>query len=106
MKPETILLNRIRAELNQSGRCRMVRNNTGFDLDRKVRYGIGTGAPDLLGVLKDGRAFCVEVKTPTGRTSAEQTAWWMVSRRWGVLGGVARSVEDAFRLLDEAEKSE
>lgn len=105
MKQETRLVNAIREALNATGRCRVVRNNTGFDIDRKVRYGIGTGGPDLVGVLKGGLCFCIEVKTPTGRTSPEQVAWWRAAKTWCIEGGIARSVADALRLLDEAEES-
>lgn len=101
---ETQIMREIRHRLNQTGRCRLVRNNVGLDREHKVKYGLGTGSPDLVGVLRSGRVFMIEVKTPTGRIRPEQKAYWEAAKKWGVTGGFARSVEEAFQLLDEAEK--
>jgi hypothetical protein len=54
-------------------------------------------------VLPSGVCFAIEVKTPTGRIRPEQSAWFKAAYKWGVRGGVARSLDGAFRLLDEAE---
>ncbi len=91
----------VRKALNLDGRCRVTRYSVGFDAVNKVRYG-NVGWPDLIGVLRNGVAFCVEVKTPTGRVSPEQEAFWRAARKWGVRGGVARSVSEALTLLHEA----
>lgn len=103
MQAETALTRNIRLAVNRTGRARIVRNNVGVDSTRGVRYGLGNGSPDLCGALRGGRAFCIEVKTRTGRLRPEQEAWWRSARQWGVLGGVARSVEEALTLLTEAE---
>lgn len=100
---ESAILRDIRDALNRTGRCRVVRNNVGVDVDRGTRYGLGNGSPDLVGVLRNGRAFCIEVKAPRGRMRPEQEAWWRAARAWGVTGGVARSVPEALALLAEAE---
>jgi hypothetical protein len=99
---EASILAAIRQAINADGRARVLRNSVGFDPERKVRYGLGMGSPDLIGVLRSGVCFALEVKSPTGRMSKEQEAWWRSARAWGVRGGVARSVEEAMRLLDEA----
>ena len=99
---EAAILRYIRHALNQSGRVRVIRNTVGFDQTRNIRYGLGTGSPDLIGPLRDGRIFAVEVKTTRGRMSVEQCAWWMAARKWGVTGGVATSVGEAMALLDAA----
>ncbi len=99
---ETAILRDIREALNATGRVRVVRNNVGFDPEHKVPYGLGRGSADLVGVLRNGRCFCVEVKTPKGRLSREQVAWWRAATSWGIQGGVARSVPEALQLLDEA----
>lgn len=101
-KSEAGILKDIRHALNQSGRVRVIRNTVGFDQTRNIRYGLGTGSPDLIGPLRNGRIFAVEVKTTRGRMSVEQCAWWMAARKWGVTGGVATSVESAMALLDDA----
>ena len=97
---------KIREALNRTDRVRLVRNSVGFDEIHKVRYGLGNGSPDLIGALRDGRVFAIECKRSAGgRVSLEQAAWWIAARRWGVTGGFARSVDEAMKLLDEAEES-
>jgi hypothetical protein len=103
MASEATLMREIRHHLNVSGRCRLVRQNVGVDVERGIKYGY-TGQPDLIGVLKDGRCFCIEVKTPKGRVRPEQINWWRSAYQWNVTGGIARSLEGAWRLLDEAER--
>lgn len=100
---ETALTRNIRLAVNRTGRARVVRNNVGLDSTRGVRYGLGNGSPDLCGALRGGRAFCIEVKTASGKLRPEQEAWWRSARQWGVLGGVARSIAEAMALLDAAE---
>lgn len=101
---ESAVQAQIRLQLNATGRCRLVRNNVGVNVEAGVRYGLGNGSPDLVGVLRGGRSFCIEVKrSKGGRVSPAQVAWWRAYRAWGGLGGVANSLEEAFRLLDEAE---
>jgi hypothetical protein len=96
----------IKHHLNVSRRCRLIRNNTGVDTDKGVRYGIGVGGADLVGVLFNplGQAFCLEIKTPNGRIRPEQIQWWRAAYKWGVRGGVCRSLEGAWRALDDAER--
>lgn len=102
----------IRKALNLDGRVRLLRNSVGFhdgkcqacghDTGHRVRYGLGIGSPDLIGVLRDGRVFAIEVKAARGRESPEQVAWWVAARKWGVTGGTARSVAEAMALLNAA----
>jgi hypothetical protein len=101
MNPETTLMRAIREAINRDGRARLVRYHAGFDVVNKVKYGM-VGWPDLIGVLRNGRCFCVEVKTPTGRLSREQVAFWAAARKWNVAGGVATSVAEALALLEAA----
>ena len=106
---ESAILRDIRAALNTATdaggrlRCRVFRNSVGYDEGRQVRYG-QPGSPDLWGVLADGTAFAIEVKSETGRMRPEQQAWWVAARKWGVQGGVARSVDEAMELLAVAER--
>lgn len=108
MNRETALQKDICAAVNRSGRARLLRNNVGFASKEKVIYGLGNGSPDLVGVLlplpgSAARCFCIEVKTPGSKLRPDQLAWWRAAYRWGVLGGVAHSVEEAFALIDLAE---
>lgn len=102
---EAALLRDIRQALNATKRVRVVRNTVGFDVEHRAKYGLGEGSPDLIGVLRGGRAFGCEVKTPVGRLSRAQRAWWRAARAWGITGGTARSVDEAIKLLEEAERS-
>lgn len=59
------------------------------------------GWPDLTGWRRrDGRMVLIEVKTPRGRVSARQQHLIDYARSCGVLAGVARSVEDARRIVE------
>lgn len=105
MVTEKQIQSEIKHFLNSSQRCRLMRNNTGVDTDKGVRYGIGVGGADLVGVLFDpkGQAFCLEIKTPRGRIRPEQYAWWKAAYKWGVRGGVCRSLDGAWKALADAE---
>lgn len=93
----------VRAALVRSERVTIWRNNSGFDRDRKVRFGLGIGSADLVGLVHGtGRFVGVEVKTPSGRLSPEQRLWGDVVERHGGLYVVARSVDDALAALDRA----
>lgn len=60
------------------------------------------GWPDLTGFRRsDGKAVFIEVKTKTGRPSAEQVRFIELAKRSGCLAGFARSVEDAERIVSE-----
>lgn len=104
---ETGLLRQIKHELNSSGRCRLLRNNVGVDTEQGIRFGLGNGSADLVGVLVGGHALAIEVKRPGSRPGTllrpDQVSWWRAAYKWGVRGGVARSLPGAWRLLEEAE---
>ena len=112
--PETDLQQRIRLACSR-GPVRLWRNNTGVLRDqhgRPVTFGLAKGSSDLIGyrtvtVTPDmvGQRIAVfaslEVKTATGRVSAEQQQWLEVVAAAGGIAGVVRSVEDAeARLAD------
>lgn len=100
---ESTTMRLIRQAVNLDGRARIVRNNVGFDEGHRVRYGLGVGSADLVGILiGSGRGFALEVKTDTGRISKEQAAWLRAFRRNGGFGAVVRSVTDAIAALDRA----
>lgn len=106
MNRETVLTHNIRIAVNRTGRARLVRNNVGVDSVRGVRYGLGVGSPDLVGlIVGSGRAFALEVKTERGKPTKEQLAWLAAFRKAGGHGAIVRSVEDALTELDLAEWS-
>lgn len=76
----------------------------------RVTYGLSVGSPDLIGLVRRvitpdmvGRTVAlflgVEVKTATGRVRPEQVRFGSMLTDMGALYGVARSVEDAERLV-------
>ncbi len=95
------------------GPVRLWRNNVGRLLDqqgRPVTFGLCPGSADLVGystvtVTPDmvGQTVAVftavEVKAPTGRPTPQQTAWLEHIRAAGGRAGIARSVEDAQRIV-------
>ena len=112
---ETDLQQRIRLALGTRSDLRLFRNQVGQLPDprtgRPVQFGLARGSADLIGwrtitVTPDmvGRQLAVftsiEVKTPTGRIRPEQQAWLDVVRSGGGLAGIARTVDDAIRIID------
>ena len=91
----------------------MFRNNTGTLKDqngRPVQFGLCKGSADLIGwkrvtitpemVGQQVAVFTsIEVKTPTGRIRPEQQQWLEAVQAAGGIAGVARSVEDAQRIM-------
>lgn len=97
---ETNIMNACMVALSAAG-CLVWRNNVGVLPDasgRPIRYGLGTGSSDLVGICRDGTFLAVEVKTPTGRVSPAQEAFIAAVRRRGGRAGVARSPEEAVRI--------
>ena len=96
-----------------TGATRLWRNNTGTLRDqhgRPVQFGLARGSADLIGyrtititpnmVGTTVAVFLsIEVKTPTGRIRPEQQAWLETVQAAGGIAGVARSVEDALRIV-------
>jgi hypothetical protein len=96
-----------------NGDTRLFRNNTGTLRDqhgRPVQFGLCKGSADLIGwkrvtVTPDmvGQQVAVflsiEVKTPTGRIRPEQQQWLDTVQAAGGIAGVARSVDDALRIV-------
>lgn len=82
---------------------RLFRNNTGAlknDRGEWVKYGVGgNGGSDIIGWTKDGIFAAIEVKTPTGKPSAEQEAFIRSVKASGGKAGIARSVGDAEAIL-------
>lgn len=67
---------------------------------RPVRSGLPVGFSDLFGLQAGtARAFFLEVKTATGRVTEQQARFLYAMGERGAIIGIARSVDDARRLL-------
>lgn len=82
------------------GRCWVASSGTFKSLDgRRYIKGMPTGFPDLFGYRrKDGKMFFIEVKRPKKDRSDEQIEFGE-TLHGTVLYGVARSIDDAFKIL-------
>lgn len=114
MNRETALMHLIMVALSEAG-CIVWRNNTGqawhgavihragkqvtLSDSRMQPYGLCVGSSDLIGITADGRFLAVEVKTSTGRATAEQRKFIDAVRLKGGIAGIARSVDEAIALL-------
>lgn len=98
---ETLLQAKIMAVLNhRDSPCRLWRNNVGVTPGTYIRYGLGVGSADLVGlVVATGQFLAAEIKTPKGRMSDEQKAWHKTVRLLGGQTHVLRSVEEAEALV-------
>ena len=114
---ETTLQQQIRLAVGTRSDLRLFRNQVGSLPDprtgRLVTFGLAKGSADLIGwrtlVITPemvGQRIAVftslEIKTPSGRLSPAQTHWLHAVRSAGGIAGVARSVDDAVRILSDA----
>ncbi len=102
MTTEHDIQNAVRVALSQMGH-KVFRVNTGTV---KTEHGVfSTGVPkgfsDLFVVRKgDGRAVFIEMKKPGGRVRPEQVTFLHTMQEQGALAGIARSVDDAIRIVE------
>lgn len=111
---ERTIQERIISALNRLPDIHVIRNNVGALRDRHdhlVTYGLGTGSPDLVGVLtatigsrRVGLVFCLEVKRPGEGPSDEQLAWHAFARRRECFVATVTSVEEALAAVERARK--
>lgn len=95
------LMREIMLALSEDGH-QVFRANVGlfFTKDgRPIRSGLPVGFSDLFGFTACGRPFFFEVKTATGRATAEQLAFLAAMLRRGAVALVVRSVSDARNAL-------
>lgn len=103
---ETDIQNEIRENVNDI--AVMFRINVGlfFTKDgRPISTGVPTGFPDLFGFRKsDGKAIFLEIKKPKGVSSKKQKHFLAVMKKYKVIKGVARSVEEARKIIIDGHK--
>lgn len=102
--PEHKIQNEIRVALSKNG-CTCFRANVGKVYMQNGRFfdtGLPKGFPDLFGFRKkDGKMFFVEVKNEIGRLRPDQKKFRKFAETMPVIYGVARSADDAIRIVNE-----
>lgn len=102
MTEEHAIQNEIRLALNDT--CKIFRANVGAGYTFDGRYfdtGLPKGFSDLFGVRKsDGKAVFIETKSPKGKASKEQKNFLEQMKKCGAIAGIARSAEEAIRLIE------
>lgn len=110
---ESEILYQIRLSFGDCPDVRLFRNNCGALHDRGgrlVHYGLAPGSSDLIGLRTVtvtpemvGRQLAVfigvECKTNKGRATEEQESFLHMLEQRGALAGIARSVDDAKRII-------
>lgn len=66
---------------------------------RRFKTGLPLGFSDLFGVIPGGRAAFIEVKSLKGKPSPEQFNFLRQMAKLGATAGVARSPEEAEKIL-------
>lgn len=100
---ETDIQSNIRMALSKHGTAFRMQSGMFYtETGEKIRIGI-PGMSDLLFV---GQGFIawIEVKTPKGRPSKEQLNFIERMQALGHKAGIARSVEDALKIINTSEK--
>ncbi len=95
----------IQVRASQVG-ARLWRNQAGkYQLKdgRWLSSGLFEGAPDLVGLLPDGRFLAIEVKSKTGRPTPAQVHAIEFLRSMGAVAAICRSVEEFDLVLRAAQ---
>lgn len=100
---ETTLMRKIQMEATRLG-ARLFRNNVGLFYSRSgvpTRCGLCPGSADLIGWTADGRFLAVEIKTKSGRLSADQKRFLAAVNQNGGIAFAATSVRSFGEKLNE-----
>lgn len=103
MPSEQKIQNEIILAINQRGH-RLWRANAGKvqTKDNRIIKLLPKGFPDTFGYRKsDGKFIAIEVKTESGRLRHEQEKFKTFAETQNILYGVARSVEEAIKIVEE-----
>lgn len=100
-QPEATLKKAVREALTAAGI--LVLNNEQGRRGRFV-FGLGKGSADLVCLVR-GRAVFLELKTATGKPTADQLAWGALVVRHGGVYAVVRTVGEALAAVTEASRA-
>ena len=85
--------------------CNIFRSNVGKVKMADGRWfdtGLPKGHPDLYGFKwSNGKVFYLEIKNAKGRPRAEQIQFHKMLTEHHIIHGIARSVDDALKIIDE-----
>ena len=102
IKSEATVMKEIMLAVSQAGN-KIFRSNVGHVQTIDGRWfdtGLPKGHADLYGFRPDGQVFYIEVKSETGRARPDQINFLETMRKNGALAGIARSVEDAMKIIN------
>lgn len=102
-KSEHEIQNEIRTAANPYAVLFRINVGSGTTADGNyLSTGVPKGFPDLFGFRRnDGKAVFIEVKTPKGKPTAKQKKFLETVRKYGAIAGIARSAEEAIRIILE-----
>ena len=104
MTAEHKIQNEIRVALSKH-QCTAFRVNVGSVQTPDGRFfsaGVPSGHPDLYGFRwSDHQVFYLEIKNERGKPRPDQIRFHEFLTRRGVIHGIARSVDDALKIVDE-----
>ena len=114
MNPETKIQNLILMALSKAG-CLVFRNESAgawvgkvihkdasqvtLTNARMIRFGLAVGSSDIIGVAPCGRFLALEIMTSKGSPTKEHLRFFEAVNNAGGIAGIARSVEDALKLI-------
>ena len=103
MTEEHAIQNAVRIALSEYATVFRANVGSGVTYDgRHFETGLPKGFSDLFGFRhSDGKIFFIEVKTPSGRLSKDQKHFLEQMRNYGAIAGVARSADDAIKMIRE-----
>lgn len=105
MESEHSIQNKIMMALSKNG-CTVFRSNAGKikTADGRTIVLFPKGFPDLTGFRQsDGRFFAIEIKNERGRLRDDQKHFAEFLKQYPVLYGVARSPDDALKIVEVKE---
>ena len=104
MESEHNIQSNIMVEVSKTN-CTIFRTNVGkvrmFD-GRWFDTGLPKGHPDLYGFKhSNGKVFYLEIKNKNGRAREDQKQFHNMLTNHGIIHGIARSPEDALKIIDD-----
>lgn len=77
------------------------RNNSGGFKKGKhfIRFG-AVGSPDILGIMPNGQALCIECKVGKNVTSEAQMNWLSVAKKQGALVLIVYTIDELINSIE------